>query len=1080
MKEFLMSHFLKTTACLATLLNLSTCSFAADSDQDTETQEAYNSDYESSVPYSPAAYREEAVDGDVVLTHQAHTNHVFTSIGALLDYDAQKLYDMLVLFESEEELHIDFNFSKMENLTLHGNELLRNGWDNIWKKFSQLTHLTKLFIVGYESNTPFRSIHTFPPHLESLIFYEYDSYYTDFLHKVFKIASLRDLSIIKSNFKLDVFNSLYLSAREIPAKITHLDLSQNALVESSPLLPNVCLSIYIREYFPSLVSLNLSHNKNLDFTNATFTEGNNLKHLDISHTSTDEFPQICVNYELDDKNNYKARFFLESLDLTGTNIKGLIHKNPFSGDLIPIISDTLISLKVDMMHPNFDYRTLFVFKNIQEIEMSADIFKGTMIAWMLNLPLKSIAVRGTGSISLDHIPEIITHFQNIEKLDFSDNRIATITRDVTNLQQLKSLNLGNNQISTLPQSINKLTQLEYLNLKGNRLTEGTEFLKMLQNLHKIDLSDNLLPHIPKCLIDMRMLKEFHYYGPKMFPYGVTDEYLGYEELNHHYKTLRWKELRTIRKIISHEMLGVLQEKQNEHFNLAKFFSIKQSRLDFPIIHNGYPIVELMNNLLDEVNVDNPNNENTFISCEDLVGEENMENKFGRYISRDDAPQDQREWINETLKPYLTDILANLYDIEYSTSESSVVWAHIPNLETTKIFRSTVAYIIHTITKMPQENRIAALTQFINGILNCHTGQTEAYNTLLLNFSGLYLKEFTEFVASINNVYKRVLAEKSVRIASLRRDSSGASPQRLSVHSYAASPFTASSFSREISSQSARESNTASTQFTDAEIERLKRVNFVTYYPNAQPTEAVSVEYGHVEDFLTLLEHSLAKIKDQRLSHAILPFCNDYDEHNTHTVNHYRKELSDTHGFYFHDQSYWDAYQFLDRDPFLRNNNAVLLYYLQINTPQKIINELYNFVQTKEDVELFKKKAETNKRREPEEYARLEAACKEALILRPLTTTKALKLLSDADYFNTHPMKKALEVVKHTGLSKLLNPHLQKILCKNLKIADPWEEFFDSDPYDFNTTPVLTKEGLKRLLIYTNILILKNEDFKPRG
>ncbi len=85
-------------------------------------------------------------------------------------------------------------------------------------------------------------------------------------------------------------------------------------------------------------------------------------------------------------------------------------------------------------------------------------------------------------------PEFITGLKNLEALSLDSNKIKTIPSSIENLKTLQELDLSSNPLTTLPESIGHLNALKRIILLGSRITEIPPSIVNLQNLEEVDLT----------------------------------------------------------------------------------------------------------------------------------------------------------------------------------------------------------------------------------------------------------------------------------------------------------------------------------------------------------------------------------------------------------------------------------------------------------------------------------------------------------------------------------------------------------------------------------------------------------------
>lgn len=179
----------------------------------------------------------------------------------------------------------------------------------------------------------------------------------------------------------------------------------------------------------------------------------NLEHLSLRNNSIKFFPSIVFTLE---KLNY--------LNLADNRIEDL--PDNFFGNLMRIE-------KVDLSH-----------NSINSIPS-----KKIDYANCLSLNLKGN--------KLERFPFAISQVKSLEKLDLSNNKIASIKEDdFLELENLIELDLSYNELTYLPSSLGKLTKLKKLNLSGNKIGFLPKEFENLTSLEYLDLDGNPIERAP--------------------------------------------------------------------------------------------------------------------------------------------------------------------------------------------------------------------------------------------------------------------------------------------------------------------------------------------------------------------------------------------------------------------------------------------------------------------------------------------------------------------------------------------------------------------------------------------------------
>ncbi len=147
-----------------------------------------------------------------------------------------------------------------------------------------------------------------------------------------------------------------------------------------------------------------------------------------------------------------------------------------------------------------------------------------------------------------NIPEEVFDNKQLEILDFSDNKIETITDDIAklenlkvligytnkiskisdkldNLQQLEVIELSENNIKYLPQSFFKLKKLKYAYFDKNNIKEVSKDIKNLDNIIELDLSENKIIDIPIELYQLKKMEDLNLSSNKIKELSPDIEHL---------------------------------------------------------------------------------------------------------------------------------------------------------------------------------------------------------------------------------------------------------------------------------------------------------------------------------------------------------------------------------------------------------------------------------------------------------------------------------------------------------------------------------------------------------------------------
>jgi internalin A len=107
---------------------------------------------------------------------------------------------------------------------------------------------------------------------------------------------------------------------------------------------------------------------------------------------------------------------------------------------------------------------------------------------------------------LIEVPESIGQLQQLQSLDFSNNKFTALPESIGQLQRLLSLNFSKNLLTTLPESAGQLLRLQRLDLGSNKLRLLPGFISQLQQLQSLYLGFNELTTLPESIGRLQRLQ----------------------------------------------------------------------------------------------------------------------------------------------------------------------------------------------------------------------------------------------------------------------------------------------------------------------------------------------------------------------------------------------------------------------------------------------------------------------------------------------------------------------------------------------------------------------------------------------
>lgn len=254
------------------------------------------------------------------------------------------------------------------------------------------------------------------------------------------------------------------------------------------------------QWLKKLENLNMERNKNLYFTQFTFTGLTSLKNLSLTECSFQSFTNRTFLSLLKSP--------LMFLNLTKTNIAKLEYGMFSSMEYLQILDLGLN--KIDQTLSGYEFKGLLSIKLIylsynKHLALTSTSFSFVPTLEKLNLR-KTALTFNTESTSP------FTCLKNLTVLDLGNNNIANMVEDVfSGLHSLRILNLQHNNLARLWKKANPggpvlflkgLQNLEILDLLSNGLDEiPTNAFKGLLNLNILNLGENNVYLLPPSLFE---------------------------------------------------------------------------------------------------------------------------------------------------------------------------------------------------------------------------------------------------------------------------------------------------------------------------------------------------------------------------------------------------------------------------------------------------------------------------------------------------------------------------------------------------------------------------------------------------
>jgi hypothetical protein len=309
------------------------------------------------------------------------------------------------------------------------------------------------------------------------------------------------------------------------------------------------------------------------------------------------------------------------------------------------------------------------------------------------------------------------------------------------LEKLKVLDLSLNGFQFFPEIVTYLSSLEKLILSTVEIYSVPQTVLYLENLQILDLRDTPLVDKTNDVDNFGYIKLRENFGSRLIfsePPSEQGSNL-FEDLFKHLKPPR-----------------------TTFINRKRFKQIKLPALAFPATPSFDVLLDQINIISNSLNLDDPSQPSTYVSFQSLVGYDNLNLIFGDKIEAhmDLDGATNKETFNKLLRPRLTGYIKNLYGIPLDVNESI---GHQMKEENKREAQQLFSFIINKILNVPPENQISLFSQLVNGILNCATGQMEAFNTLVLA-----LINPKEEIQNQTNLSESVTASETMEISDVNK------------------------------------------------------------------------------------------------------------------------------------------------------------------------------------------------------------------------------------------------------------------------------------------------------------------------
>ncbi|XP_065214481.1 leucine-rich repeat-containing protein 58 [Planococcus citri] len=144
------------------------------------------------------------------------------------------------------------------------------------------------------------------------------------------------------------------------------------------------------------------------------------------------------------------------------------------------------------------------FNNLKRLDISNNHIT-SLPDFICSLPLSCLIAKNN-RITNEGLPKSFRNFRNLKVINLSGNNLSRFPEQCLENDSVEFLYLGSNNIIDLPKEIDRLYRLKILCLGGNYLTEIPSTVGSLDNLQGLILSDNALETLPSSIANLKNLK----------------------------------------------------------------------------------------------------------------------------------------------------------------------------------------------------------------------------------------------------------------------------------------------------------------------------------------------------------------------------------------------------------------------------------------------------------------------------------------------------------------------------------------------------------------------------------------------
>jgi len=269
--------------------------------------------------------------------------------------------------------------------------------------------------------------------------------------------------------------------------LVYLDLSRNKLDEMPT---NIKAMKMLKKFL-------LSHNS-ITTLKPDLGEGQLIEEIDLSYNGLEgdilfDFQKIRMLRKLDLSHND-----IKSLNITIVKMEYLRELNLSHNKFVTLqrLPKTITKLNVSSNPWKLDEPHYESHRNTYLLSIMTD--------------LSTISHLSMSNCGLEEMPKVIQSYLDLKVVDLSENQISEIDGSVFNqFRYVSSLNLSNNKLASLPKQLRSLQHLLDLNLSNNRLTEFSPDFTILRALRRLDLSKNEIDTMPEDFGEMVSIRELN-------------------------------------------------------------------------------------------------------------------------------------------------------------------------------------------------------------------------------------------------------------------------------------------------------------------------------------------------------------------------------------------------------------------------------------------------------------------------------------------------------------------------------------------------------------------------------------------